>query len=65
MNFQKMFNNIVKEAKQIKGDNKFDELFLLTCSLIYWLSCEGENLENILTLLNEFDYEKNFGLMKD
>lgn len=63
MNCYKMYENVMKDLGKVKGGNseKFNELFLLTCLLIDNMSCGNkEQLNRILTLLNEFDYDKNF-----
>lgn len=63
MNCCKMYENVMKDLGKVKGgnDEKFSELFLLTCMLIDNMSCGNkEQLDRILTLLKEFDYEKNF-----
>lgn len=63
MNYIEMYKNVRKDLGKVKGgnDEKFNELFLLTCLLIWDMSCANkEQLERILTLLNEFDYKRNF-----
>lgn len=62
MDYIQLYKNVIKDLKKVKGgkSEKFDEIFLLTCLLIYDMSCSGKNLDLILTLLNEFDYNKNF-----
>lgn len=62
MNYVEMYNNVMKDLGKVEGgnDEKFNELFILTCLFIYNMSCEGKQLERILTLLNEFDYKRNF-----
>lgn len=59
-NLVKVFNKIVKDLKKFDEDEQFNAMFLLTCMLIYRLSVNGRQLDTILTLLNEFDYKKNF-----
>lgn len=56
----KIFNKIVKDISTLNKDEQFDTMFILTCMLIYRLSVNGEQLDFILHLLNEFDYDKNF-----
>lgn len=61
MEYVKIYKNIMKELEKINdNDEKFDNLFLVTCLLIYNMSCQGKQLDRILQLLNEFDYNKNF-----
>lgn len=63
MNYFEMYKNVMENLGKVKGGNeeKFNELFLLTCMLIDNMSCGNkEQLDRILELLNEFDYEKNF-----
>ena len=63
MNYIEMYKNVRKDLGKVKGgnDEKFNELFLLTCLLIWDMSCANkEQLDRILTLLNEFDYKRNF-----
>lgn len=63
MNYVEMYKNVMADLRKIEGgnDEKFDELFLLTCLLIDNMSCENkEQLDRILTMLKEFDYAKNF-----
>ena len=63
MNYIEMYKNVMEDLGKVKGgnDEKFNELFLLTCLLIWNMSCANkEQLERILTLLNEFDYKRNF-----
>jgi len=54
-------NAINKIFKEVDEDERFDEIFMLICLLIYYISCNGKILEQILELINEFDYRKNFG----
>ena len=56
----KVFNKIVKDLSKFDEDEQFNAMFILTCMLIYRLSCGGKHLDLILKLLNEFDYKKNF-----
>lgn len=63
MECNKMYENVINELAEMEGSNeeKFNELFLLTCMLIWNMSCGNEKqLDRILTLLNEFDYKRNF-----
>lgn len=63
MNYVEMYKNVMADLGKVEGGNneKFDELFLLTCLLIDNMSCENkEQLDRILTMLKEFDYAKNF-----
>lgn len=63
MECNKMYENVINELAEMEGSNeeKFNELFLLTCMLIWNMSCGNEKqLGRILTLLNEFDYKRNF-----
>lgn len=56
----KIFNKIVKDISTLNKDEQFDTMFILTCMLVYRLSVNGEQLDLILRLLNEFDYNENF-----
>ena len=63
MNYYELYKNVMEDLGKVKGgnDEKFNELFLLTCMLIWNMSCGNkEQLDRILTLLNEFDYKRNF-----
>lgn len=63
MNCYELYKNLMEDLGKVKGgnDEKFNELFLLTCMLIWNMSCgDEEQLDRILTLLNEFDYKRNF-----
>jgi len=55
-----VFNKMVKDIKKLDEEEQFETMFILTCMLIYRLSCNGEQLDTILQLINEFDYKKNF-----
>lgn len=57
MDYIKIYNNVVKDLEKIKKEKRFDNLFLLTCLLIYNMSCEGDQLGLTLRLINEFDYD--------
>lgn len=61
MNYYKMYENVIKSLNKMDTkEERFENLFLLTCMLIDNLSCQSKNLEQILILLQEFDYDKNF-----
>lgn len=63
MNCSEMYKNVIEDLGKVKGgnDEKFSELFLLTCMLIWNMSCGNEEqLDTILTMLKEFDYKRNF-----
>ena len=63
MDCNELYKNVMEDLGKVKGGNgeKFNELFLLTCMLIWNMSCGNkEQLDRILTLLNEFDYKRNF-----
>ena len=57
MDYIKIYNSVVKDLEKIKKEKRFDNLFLLTCLLIYNMSCEGDQLGLTLRLINEFDYD--------
>ena len=62
MLYYKLYKKIVKEIDKVKTkEEKFNNLYLLTCMLIFNLSSEGKNLDILLTTFKEFDYKKNFG----
>ena len=57
MDYIKIYNSVVKDLEKIKKEKRFENLFLLTCLLIYNMSCEGDQLGLTLRLINEFDYD--------
>lgn len=62
MNYYKIYKKIIKDIDKIEGnENKFNEIYLLTCLLIFNLSNAGSNLDVLLQTFKEFDYKKNFG----
>jgi hypothetical protein len=62
MNYYKIYKKIIKDIDKIEGnEDKFNNLYLLTCMLIFNLSNGGKNLEVLLKTFKEFDYKKNFG----
>ena len=66
MIFYEMYKSIIDEIDKIDSKEKqFEEMFLLITALIYNISCGGKQLDTILTLLKEFDYEKNFNAKKE
>lgn len=60
--YEFLYSKVIETFKNLKinQDEKFSQGFLLTCLLIYNLSDSGEDLENILNMINQFDYDKNF-----
>ncbi len=62
MNYYKIYKKIIKDIDKIEGnEDKFNNLYLLTCMLIFNLSNGGKNLDTLLQTFKEFDYKKNFG----
>lgn len=62
MNYYKIYKKIIKDIDKIEGnEDKFNNLYLLTCMLIFNLSNAGANLDTLLQTFKEFDYKKNFG----
>lgn len=62
MNYYKIYKKVIKDIDKIEGnEDKFNNMYLLTCLLIFNLSNEGKNLEVLLQTFKEFDYKKNFG----
>jgi len=62
MLYYKLYKKIVKEIGKVKTkEEQFNNLYLLTCMLIFNLSNAGDNLDTLLTTFKEFDYKKNFG----
>ena len=62
MNYYKLYKKIIAEIDKLaKEEDKFNNLYLLTCLLIFNLSNEGKNLDVLLKTFKEFDYKKNFG----
>jgi len=62
MNYYKIYKKVLRDIDKIEGnENKFNELYLLTCLLIFNLSNGSNNLEVLLQTFKEFDYKKNFG----
>lgn len=62
MIFYKIYKKAIKDIDKLETkEDKFNNLYLLTCLLIFNLSNEGENLEALLKTFKEFDYKKNFG----
>jgi hypothetical protein len=61
MNYYKLYKKVIKEIdKQESMEEKFNNMYLLTCLLIFNLSNEGKNLDALLKTFKEFDYKKNF-----
>ena len=62
MNYYKIYKKIVKDIDKLgSNEDKFNNLYLLTCLLIFNLSNETKNLDVLLKTFKEFDYKKNFG----
>jgi hypothetical protein len=62
MEFYKIYKKVIKDIDKLKTDKeKFDNMYLLTCLLIFNLSNETDNLDVLLKTFKEFDYKKNFG----
>ena len=62
MQFYKTYKKIIKDIDKLgTKEEKFNNLYLLTCLLIFNLSNEGKNLDALLKTFKEFDYKKNFG----
>lgn len=62
MNYFKIYKKIIRDIDKIETkEDKFNNLYLLTCLLIFNLSNEGKNLDVLLRTFKEFDYNKNFG----
>jgi len=62
MQFYKTYKKIIRDIDKIESkEEKFNNLYLLTCLLIFNLSNEGKNLDTLLQTFKEFDYKKNFG----
>lgn len=62
MNYYKIYKKVIKDIDKIEGnEDKFNNMYLLTCLLIFNLSNEGKNLDTLLMTFKEFDYKKNFG----
>lgn len=61
MLYYKLYKKIVKEISKVKSkEEQFNNLYLLTCMLIFNLSNAGDNLDTLLKTFKEFDYKKNF-----
>ena len=62
MQFYKTYKKIIKDIDKLgTKEEKFNNLYLLTCLLIFNLSNEGKNLDALLKTFEGFDYKKNFG----
>lgn len=60
--YYKIYKKAIKEIDKLETDeDKFNNMYLLTCLLIFNLSNEGKNLDVLLQTFKEFDYKKNFG----
>lgn len=64
MNCNQMYENVMRDLGKFRtNDERFENLFLLVCMLIYCLGSRqaiGDDLDTILSMVNEFDYKKNF-----
>lgn len=57
----KYINKYIGNNK-ISNEDKFEDLFILICDLIDIITFQNkENREQILNMLNEYDFEKNRG----
>jgi len=66
MEYYKIYKMVIKEIGKIKSkQDRFDNLYILTCMLIYNLSNEGKNIDTLLKTFKEFDYNKNFGIERE
>lgn len=62
MTYYKLYKKIIKEIGELPNqEERFNNMYLLTCLLIFNLSNEGKNLDTLLMTFKEFDYKKNFG----
>ncbi len=62
MNYYKIYKKIIRDIDKLNTkEEQFNNLYLLTCLLIFNLSSEGKNLDVLLKTFKEFDYKKNFG----
>lgn len=62
MNYYKIYKKIIKDIDKLEiKEEKFNNLYLLTCLLIFNLSNAGSNLDVLLQTFKEFDYKNNFG----
>lgn len=62
MQFYKTYKKVIRDIDKLETkEEKFNNMYLLTCLLIFNLSNEGKNLEALLKTFKEFDYKKNFG----
>lgn len=62
MNYYKIYKKVIKDIDKLETkEDKFNNMYLLTCLLIFNLSNEGKNLDVLLQTFKEFDYKKNFG----
>lgn len=62
MNYFKIYKKIVRDIEKLQTkEEQFNNLYLLTCLLIFNLSNECKNLDVLLKTFKEFDYKKNFG----
>lgn len=62
MQFYKTYKKIIKDIEKLgTKEEQFNNLYLLTCLLIFNLSNETKNLDVLLKTFKEFDYKKNFG----
>ena len=62
MIYYKLYKKIANEISKLKTkEEQFNNLYLLTCLLIFNLSGEGKKLDILLKTFKEFDYKKNFG----
>ena len=62
MNYFKIYKKVVKDIEKCETkEEQFNNLYLLTCLLVFNLSNEAKNLDVLLKTFKEFDYKKNFG----
>lgn len=62
MKYVKAYNYAIRQIEKLKDqDARINNLFLLICALIWRFSLGGLYLEKTLKMINEFDFNKNFG----
>ncbi len=62
MKYVKAYNYAIRQIEKLKDqDARINNLFLLICALIWRFSLGGLHLETTLKMINEFDFNKNFG----
>ena len=62
MKYIKAYNYSIRQIEKLKDqDARINNLFLLICALIWRFSLGGLHLDTTLKMINEFDFNKNFG----